>query len=51
MVFGKPTIFGGRVNVAHPEIDMEANLNLTEMGMQPYYNTTERMKKAEWRWC
>jgi len=46
VVFGKPTIFGGRVNVAHPEIDVEANLNLTEMGMQPYYNTTERMKKA-----
>ena len=46
VVFGKPTIFGGRVNVAHPEIDVEANINLTEMGMQPYYNTTERMKKA-----
>ena len=46
VVFGKPTVFGGRVNVAHPEIEMEANLNLTEMGMQPYYNTTERMKKA-----
>jgi len=46
VVFGKPTIFGGRVNVAHPEIDVEANINLAEMGMQPYYNTTERMKKA-----
>lgn len=46
VVFGKPTIFGGRVNIAHPEIDLEANLNLSEMGMQPYYNTTERMKKA-----
>lgn len=46
VVFGKPTIFGGRVNVAHPEIDLEANLNLQEMGMQPYYNTTEKMKKA-----
>jgi len=46
VVFGKPTIFGGRVNVAHPEIDIEANLNLSEMGMQPYYNTTEKMKKA-----
>lgn len=46
VVFGKPTVFGGRVNVAHPEIDVEANLNLSEMGMQPYYNTTERMKKA-----
>ncbi len=46
VVFGKPTIFGGRVNVAHPEIDLEANINLSEMGMQPYYNTTEKMKKA-----
>ena len=46
VVFGKPTIFGGRVNVAHPEIDLEANINLQEMGMQPYYNTTEKMKKA-----
>jgi len=46
VVFGKPTIFGGRVNVAHPEIDVEANINLQEMGMQPYYNTSERMKKA-----
>ena len=46
VVFGKPTIFGGRVNVAHPEIDIEANMNLSEMGMQPYYNTTEKMKKS-----
>ena len=46
VVFGKPTIFGGRVNIAHPEIDIEANLNLSEMGMQPYYNTTEKMIKA-----
>ena len=46
VVFGKPTIFGGRVNVAHPEIDLEASINLQDMGMQPYYNTTERMKKA-----
>ena len=34
------------MNTAHPEIDQEANLNLQEMGMQPYYNTTEKMKKA-----
>ena len=46
VVFGKPTVFGGRVNIAHPEIDLEANLNIQEMGMQPYYNTTEKMKKA-----
>lgn len=46
VVFGKPTIFSGRVNIAHPEIDNDANVNLSEMGMQPHYNTTERMKKS-----
>lgn len=46
VVFGKPTMFGGRVNIAHPDIDIAANLNISEMGMQPYYNTTEKMKRA-----
>ena len=46
VVFGKPTIYGGRVNIAHPEIDIDANINLSEMGMQPHYNTTEKMKKS-----
>jgi len=46
IVFGKPTVYGSRVNIAHPEIDKEANLNLSEMGMQPYYNTSEKMKKS-----
>ena len=46
VVFGKPTIYGGRVNIAHPEIDIDVNINLSEMGMQPHYNTTEKMKKS-----
>lgn len=46
IVFGKPTIFNGRINVAHPDIDLVNELVLTNMGMQPYYNTTERMKKG-----
>ena len=46
IVFGKPTIFNGRINVAHPDIDPINELVLTNMGMQPYYNTTERMKKG-----
>ena len=46
VVFGKPTIYGGRVNIAHPEIDLDANINLSEMGLQPHYNTTEKMKKS-----
>ncbi|KXB45892.1 ATP-dependent DNA helicase RecG [Bacteroidales bacterium KA00344] len=45
IVFGKPTVFQGRYQFAHPEIDRVADLKLDEMGMQPYYSTTETMKK------
>lgn len=45
IVFGKPTVFGGRFQFAHPDIDKAADLQLSEMGMQPYYSTTEKMKK------
>ena len=45
IVFGRPTAFNGRINFSHPEIDRAADLQLSEMGMQPYYNTTETMKK------
>ncbi|WP_321479144.1 ATP-dependent DNA helicase RecG [uncultured Bacteroides sp.] len=46
VVFGKPTIFNGRVNLAHPDIDEASELVLSSMGMQPYYNTTEKMKRS-----
>lgn len=46
IVFGRPTVFNGRYQIAHPDIDRASDLELTAMGMQPYYNTTERMKKA-----
>ena len=46
IVFGKPGIFGGRYQFTHPEIDPAEKLELTQMGMQPYYVTTEKMKKA-----
>lgn len=46
IVFGKPTVFNGRINVAHPDIDPAEGLVLSDMGMQPYYNTTERMKRG-----
>lgn len=44
IVFGKPTVYGGRVNIAHPDMDPAEGLQLSEMGLQPYYNTTEKMK-------
>ncbi len=45
IVFGKPTLFGGRYQFAHPDIDKAEDVQLNEMGMQPYYITTEVMKK------
>lgn len=46
IVFGKPTIFGGRFQFSHPEIEAAENLQLSQMGMQPYYVTTEKMKNS-----
>ena len=46
IVFGKPTVFNGRINIAHPDIDPAKDLTLSTMGLQPYYNTTEKMKRA-----
>lgn len=46
IVFGRPTLFNGRINVAHPDIDAASELVLSSMGLQPYYNTTEKMKRG-----
>ena len=46
ILFGKPTVFNGRINIAHPDIDPAKDLTLSAMGLQPYYNTTEKMKRA-----
>lgn len=45
IIFGKPTVFNGRINVAHPDIDKPDDLKLSSVGLQPYYNTTEKMKR------
>lgn len=45
IIFGKPSVFQGRYQFAHPELDKVADLKLEEMGMQPYYITTEKMKE------
>ena len=45
VVFGRPTVFGGRVNIAHPDIDSADGMMLSSMGLRPYYNTTEKMKR------
>ena len=44
IVFGKPSLFKDRYQIAHPDIERAANVQLSEMGMQPYYITSEKMK-------
>ena len=44
IVFGKPSLFKDRYQIAHPDIEKAADVQLSEMGMQPYYITTEQMK-------
>jgi len=46
LVFGRPSVFNNRIQVQHPDMDDASKVDVTAMGMQPYYNTTEKMKKA-----
>lgn len=45
IVFGKPTLFNGVFNIAHPDIDPADKLDLSTIGLRPCYNTSDRMKK------
>ena len=47
VVFGKPALFNRRFNIAHPDIDAIQDLRLSSMGLRPYYNTTDRMKRMQ----
>lgn len=47
VIFGKPAPFNGKYNIVHPEIDQASALPPVEqMGLQPFYNTTEKMKSG-----
>lgn len=57
LVFGKPTVFSGRINIAHPEIENISSENahyvddlrkgLANKGkLVPSYNTSEKMKRG-----
>ncbi|MDR0547201.1 MAG: ATP-dependent DNA helicase RecG [Dysgonamonadaceae bacterium] len=46
ILFGKPTVFGHRLNIAHPELETESKFYEGEVGVQGQYNTTEKMKNA-----
>ena len=44
IVFGKPTLFNGKWNIAHPEIDPYMDETDRPEGLMAMYNTTEKMK-------
>jgi len=44
VVFGKPTVFGRKVNFAHPEIEVLTTQNENISLLQPVYHTTEKLK-------
>jgi ATP-dependent DNA helicase RecG len=46
IVFGKPAEFAHACNIVHPDIDPVENAAQVANGLVPFYNTTERMKKA-----
>lgn len=45
VVFGKPSLFNGRYNITHPEVETWA-MHATQAAdtLQPFYNTTEKLK-------
>lgn len=45
IVFGKPSVFNQRIQVAHPDIEPAEALQLSTIGLRPFYMTTERMKR------
>src|ERR1035437_6083869 len=48
IVFGKPTSFNSKINIAHPEIELASEENiLIAKKLQPVYNTGEKLKS---RW-
>ncbi len=44
IVFGKPTIFNGRPQMAHPELEEITEAKPGQSFLQPVYNTSEKLK-------
>lgn len=44
-IYGKPNLYGSRISIAHPEIELADKVEQTfKMALQPFYNTSEKMK-------
>ncbi len=45
LVFGKPTLFNRKINIAHPDIEELEKAKNVRSALQPMYSTTEKMKR------
>jgi ATP-dependent DNA helicase RecG len=43
VVFGKPTVYNRKFNIAHPEVEPTTEASI-DKALQPVYNTTEKLK-------
>ena len=46
LLFGKPTVFAGRLSMTHPEIEKDPDMKKYEGSLQPVYPLTEGLRKA-----
>lgn len=45
ILLGKPSVFNGRINIVHPEMDEASKFDASvTYSMQPLYNTSEKLK-------
>ena len=45
VIFGKPTLFQGRFNITHPEIESAEQFSRSGQGVRPYYSVPEKLQK------
>lgn len=48
IVFGKPSLFNRKYNIAHPEIEEEERIqqNQVQIQLQPFYSSTEKLRRG-----
>jgi ATP-dependent DNA helicase RecG len=46
VVFGKPTVYNRKFNIAHPEVEPTTEASI-DKALQPVYNTTEKLKGSK----
>lgn len=47
IIFGKPSVFNGKINIVHPDIEKEEDAEKKiKCGLYPFYNTSEKMKRS-----